>query len=66
MARAKVVYQLMIQGWGDREEEFYECGTYSTLKRAKEEMEKLLQEWEAGGSDRADVVYEIERTAVIV
>ena len=61
---SKTVYILQIQGWGDREEEFYNCGTFATRAGAEAELEQLLQDWEADGSDRADVVYEIEATTV--
>jgi hypothetical protein len=60
----KTVYIVQIQGWGDREEEFYNCGTYATRKKAEAGVEECLQGWEADGGDRADVVYEIEEHAV--
>ena len=57
-------YIVQIQGWGDREDEFYNCGTYSTRAKAETALEKMLQQWEADGGDRADVVYEIEPMTV--
>ena len=61
---SKSVYIVMVQGWGDREEEFYNCGTFSTKAKALAGVEEMLQDWEADGGDRADVVYEIERSPV--
>ena len=61
---SKAVYILQVQGWGDREEEFYNCGTFATRAGAEAEMEVMLQDWESDGGDRADVVYAIERTIV--
>ena len=58
------VYAVMVQGWGDREEEFYNCGTYDSLIAAEQRVEFLLQDWERSGMDRADVVWEIERLPV--
>lgn len=64
MAKAKTVYIVQVQGWGDREEEFYNMGACATLKQADELVEELLQQWEEDGCDRADVVYEIEEMTV--
>jgi len=54
------VYIVQVQGWGDSEDEFYNCGAYSTRKKAEAALEEMLVQWEADGGDRADVVYEIE------
>jgi hypothetical protein len=53
-------YIVQIQGWGDREDEFYNMGAYSTRAKAEAALEDLLVQWEADGCDREDVVYEIE------
>ena len=58
------VYIVMIQGWGDREEEFYNMGAYSTRAKAELALEEMLVDWEADGGDRADVVYEIDVNTV--
>ena len=58
------VYIVQVQGWGDREDEFYNMGTCSTQAKAEALVEELLQDWEADGQDRADVVYEIEEITV--
>ena len=60
----KKVYIVQVQGWGDREEEFYNMGACSTRAKAEKLVEELLQQWEADGCDRADVVYEIEPITV--
>lgn len=57
-------YIVMVQGWGDSEDEFYPCGAYSTRAKAEAGVEELLAQWEADGGDRADVVYEIEPMTV--
>jgi len=64
MAKAKQVYIVMIQGWGDNEDEFYNMGTFSTRAKAEAGLEEMLQEWEDNDGDRADVVYEIEEHVV--
>jgi len=53
-------YVVMVQGWGDDEDEFYPCGAYSTKAKADKAVDELLAQWEADGGDRDDVVYEIE------
>ena len=58
------VFIVQVQGWGDNEDEFYNCGTYSTRAKAEAGVEELLTDWEADGNDRADVVYEIEESVV--
>ena len=58
------VYIVQVQGWGDSEDEFYNMGAYSTRAKAEAALEEMLVDWEANGSDRADVVYEIEELAV--
>lgn len=58
------IYIVQVQGWGDREDEFYNMGTCSTRTKAEALVEELLQDWEADGQDRADVVYEIEEMTV--
>jgi len=58
------IYIVQIQGWGDDESEFYNMGTFSTRAKAETALEEMLADWEANGSDRADVVYEIEELAV--
>ena len=58
------IYNVQVQGWGDREDEFYNMGTCSTRAKAEALVEELLQDWEADGQDRADVVYEIEEITV--
>lgn len=58
------VYIVQVQGWGDSEDEFYNCGTYSTRAKALAGVEELLTDWESDGGDRADVVYEIEESVV--
>ena len=58
------VYIVQIQGWGDREDEFYNCGTYSTRAKAELALEEMLVQWEEDGMDRADVVYEIDVNTV--
>ena len=58
------VYIVMIQGWGDSEDEFYNMGAYSTRAKAEAALEEMLVQWEADGGDRADVVYEIEPLTV--
>lgn len=55
----KKVFIVQVQGWGDREDEFYNCGTFSTRAKAEAGVEELLESWESDGGDRADVVYEI-------
>jgi hypothetical protein len=54
------VYIVQVQGWGDREDEFYNMGACSTPEQAEALVEELLVGWEEDGQDRADVVYEIE------
>ena len=54
------VYIAQAQGLGDNEDEFYNMGTYNTLAKAELGVEQLLEDWEADGNDREDVVYEIE------
>jgi hypothetical protein len=49
-----------VQGWGDREDEFYNMGACSTPEQAEALVEELLMGWEEDGQDRTDVVYEIE------
>lgn len=58
------VYVVQVQGWGDREDEFYNMGACRTRAGAEALVEELLQDWEADGQDRADVVYEIEEMTV--
>jgi hypothetical protein len=58
------VYIVQIQGWGDSEDEFYNMGAYSTRGKAEAALEDLLQQWEADGCDRDDVVYEIDVNTV--
>jgi len=58
------VYIVMIQGWGDSEDEFYNMGAYSTRAKAEAALEEMLQQWEEDGGDRADVVYEIDVNTV--
>ena len=58
------VYTVQIQGWGDREEEFYNCGTYSTRAKAEAALEEMLVQWEEDGGNRADVFYEIDVNTV--
>ena len=58
------VYIVQIQGWGDSEDEFYNMGAYSTRAKAEAALEEMLQQWEADGGDRADVVYEIDVNTV--
>jgi len=58
------IYIVQIQGWGDNEDEFYNMGTFSTRAKAETALEEMLADWEANGSDRADVVWEIEELAV--
>jgi len=57
-------YIVQIQGWGDSEDEFYNMGAYSTRAKAEAALEDLLQQWEADGCDRDDVVYEIDVNTV--
>ena len=57
-------YIVQIQGWGDSEDEFYNMGAYSTRGKAEAALEDLLQQWEADGCDRDDVVYEIDVNTV--
>ena len=54
------VYIVQIQGWGDSEDEFYNMGAYSTRAKAEAALEEHLQQWEADGMDRDDVVSDIE------
>jgi hypothetical protein len=58
------VYIVQIQGWGDSEDEFYNMGAYSTRGKAEAALEEMLQQWEADGCDRDDVVYEIDVNTV--
>jgi len=58
------IYIVQIQGWGDNEDEFYNMGTFSTRARAEAALEEMLADWEANGSDRSDVVWEIEEHSV--
>lgn len=53
-------YIVQIQGWGDNEYAMYNVGAFSTRAKAEAALEDLLQQWEADGCDRDDVVYEIE------
>ena len=64
MAKAKQVYIVQIQGWGDDEDEYYNMGTFSTRAKAEARLEEMLQEWEDNGSDRDDVFYHIEPMTV--
>jgi hypothetical protein len=59
------VYQLMIQGWGDNEDDFYSFGTFNTRKKAEDAMESHLKDWASNGQDRNDVVWEIEEHEVL-
>ena len=54
------VYIVQVQGWGDREDEFYNMGACNTPEQAEALVEELLVSWEEDGQDRTDVVYEIE------
>ena len=65
MAKAKTVFIVQVQGWGDSEDEFYNMGTCSTRKKAEALVEELLQEWEAKGFGRDEVVYEIEESVLM-
>jgi hypothetical protein len=58
------VYIVQVQGWGDSEDEFYNMGAYSTRGKAEAALEDMLQQWEADGCDRDDVVYEIDVNTV--
>jgi hypothetical protein len=61
MAKAeKMVFCVMVEGWGDREDVYYECGTFSTRDKAEQAMEKLLEGWEADGGTRDEVSWIIE------
>jgi hypothetical protein len=59
MAKAKTLFHVYIQGWGDNEDQFYNFGTFSTKAKAEAELENLLQGWEADGESRDHVVWEI-------
>lgn len=54
------VYIVQVQGWGDSEDQFYNCGVFKSATKAHAHVETLLQEWEADGGDREDVVYDVE------
>lgn len=54
------VYNVLVQGWGDDEEQFYSCGVYNTHIKAMQRMQQLLDEWEENGGERNDVVWDIE------
>lgn len=58
------VFAVMIQGWGDREESFENCGLFYTKTAAEAALEKMLGEWEDNGGDRSDVVWYIEDIAM--
>jgi hypothetical protein len=58
-------YNVLIQGWGDDEDEFYSMGVFTTLAKAEAQLEKCLQGWEEDGEDRADVVYTIEEFEIV-
>ena len=58
------VYILQAQGWGDDENAMYNVGAFSTRAKAEAALEEMLQQWEADGCDRDDVVYEIEPMTV--
>jgi hypothetical protein len=62
--KTKTVYAVMIEGWGDREDVFYNCGTHKTRKAAEAALEAMLVDWEDSGCSRDDVVWEIEELAV--
>lgn len=56
----KKVYIVQVEGWGDREDAMYNMGAFSTRKLADAHLETLLQQWEADGGDRDDVVTDVE------
>jgi len=58
-------YNVLIQGWGDDEDEFYSMGMFKTLAKAEAKLEECLLGWEEDGEDRADVVYEIEEVELV-
>jgi hypothetical protein len=64
MSSGQKVYTVMIQGWGDDEDEFYSFGVYSTEDKAQARVEELLKGWEEDGFDRNDVVWEIEESVL--
>jgi hypothetical protein len=64
MSKAKQIFSVMIQGWGDEEDQFYNCGNYSSLAKAQAGLEAMLDEWAADGNDRDAVVFEIDQQTV--
>ncbi len=60
----QTVYAVNVQGWGDCEEQYYNCGTFYTLSEAQKHAEHLLCEWERAGGLREHVVYNIEELAI--
>jgi len=53
-------YVVSIQGWGMREEEFYDFGTFHTEQQASRHLETLLVEAELDGLDLDNVVARVE------
>ena len=53
-------YVVSIQGWGMREEEFYDFGTFRTEQQAAQYLETLLLEAELDGLDLDNVVARVE------
>ena len=64
MSKAKSVFIVYVQGFGDREDEFYNCGVCATQAKAEAKVEEILLDWEENGGQRDEVEYYVEESAV--
>jgi hypothetical protein len=62
MTKAKNIYVVQVQGWGDSEDAFYNTGAYTTQALATKAVKQLRAEALADGLD--DVVTNIEELAL--
>jgi hypothetical protein len=62
MTKAKNIYVVQVQGWGDSEDAFYNTGAYTTKALAAKAVKQLVAEALADGLD--DVVTNIEELAL--
>lgn len=53
----KEVYILLVQGWGDREDEYVNVGVYSSLVNAETAQRNAIAEWDedTGGQLVTDI-----------
>lgn len=54
------LFTVFVRGFGDLEDAYYACGTFSTKDKAEARVEVLLDEWAEDGFEREDVDYYIE------